>query len=244
MIDQRDPLDRLRVSNPVPIESVARLASSDVAIALLQRIVTESVPDGSPRRAPTLRRRRRIVPAIAAVSLCFGAVAYALVNRQVSEPETVACFAAVDLEARAVAVVPGAGGGAAACAELWARGVFGAAAVPALVECVLASGAAGVFPAEPGQDPCLALSLTAVASEPSATPQFGVFQRAVLERFLASSCVDPGEGRAIVRRELDRAGLDGWTVRETAAFGPDRPCASLGFDVPGKRVLLVPGPMR
>lgn len=255
MAQRTDPLERMRVLNPVRPDDVAGAASSATAVALLRRITTETSPGPALGRAPAARRRRRLVPALAAASLCFGAVAYALVNRQVSRPETVNCYAAVDLESATAVVVPGARGAAAACAELWARGEFGPPAALALAECVLNTGAVGVFPVEPGRDPCRELNLAALTPPPPQPPptglpsttqppdpnaRFGVFQEAVVERFLGSGCVSPEQGRAIVREELDRAGLAGWTVRDAAPFSAGRPCATLGFDPPAQQVLLIP----
>lgn len=263
MTEKADPLWRLAAVNPVRFEDVAGMASSETAVALYRRITTEPV---AVRPAPAPRRRRRLAPVLLVVTLGAGAAAYALATRDVSRPEVVSCFAAVDLEAAFEVVTPGAEGAAASCAELWAAGRFGATAVPALVECVLESGAIGVFPAGGGQDPCRRLNLPPLPASPPTTvapvlpsvpeaggsstlpldptARFAIFQEAVVGRFLASSCVDPDQGRAIVREELARAGMADWTVRDAAAFTAGRPCATLGFDSPARQVLLVPGPQR
>jgi hypothetical protein len=127
-----------------------------------------------------------------------------------------------------------------------------------LAECVLESGAVGVFPVGPAGDPCRALNLPPVAPAPvpstSGIPAtgpppapddaaaFGAFEKAALDRFVASPCVEPEQGRGIVREELARAGLKGWTVQDAAPFTAARPCATLAFNSPARQVLLVPSP--
>ncbi|MDQ6726810.1 MAG: hypothetical protein M3066_11685 [Actinomycetota bacterium] len=256
MMGQRDPLVLLRAANPVRNAEIAGLASSEAAVDLLHRIILEPVPG----QTSGLRRRRRLVPMLAALSLCGGAVAYAVVNRPVSKPQYASCFATADVHAVAQVVIPGGRRPAAACADLWVRGAFGDPATPVLAECVLDSGTVGVFPVVAGADPCAALKLSPVpgptpnpdpgpsgtAPSPAANADdaFGAFEKAALDRFLASPCVGPAEGRAVVREELDRGGLKDWTVQDSAPFTADRPCATLAFNSPGHQVLLVPAPRR
>jgi hypothetical protein len=274
--DQSELLQRLRAANPVPVDD-AGASSTPTAIALLDRILAEEPGRALPPpvRAPRARRwrLRLLVPVLAAAGAA-GAVGYAMSNRSVTRPETVACFQRADLNARTQIVAPDARGPVAACTEVWAGGSFGATAVPPLAVCILPSGTAGVFPTDPGADPCARLGLVpapttappapAPAPGPGAAPpptvgaattagvdenaRFLAFRDAVLPQFVDATCVDPAAAQATVRRELDRAGLGDWTVRAGQGAGdgftPDRPCATLSFRPAERAVLLVPAPPR
>jgi hypothetical protein len=71
----------------------------------------------------------------------------------------------------------------------------------------------------------------------------------VTAQFLDSPCVEPAAANAIVRRELDRAGLADWTIRggeglSGDGFSAQRPCATLSVRAENKEVVLVPAPRR
>ena len=257
MIEMSDPLERLRAVNPVPTAAVDLLRPDPL---LFDRITAAPPP---PRADPLrARRRRRLVPALVVVSMVGGAVAYAALRSNVTRPEAVACYELADLAAPAEVTSVEAHDPVETCAGLWRRGVFeGRTDVPALVECVLPSGLAGVFPATPGTDPCTALDLVPVKPLPSptttTTPAAGAappatadlntrilnFRDAVLGQFLDSPCMAPAAGADIVRRELDRAGLSDWTI-VSGGYTPDRPCATLSFRSEERQVILVPGTPR
>jgi len=262
MIHTSDPLERLRAVNPVPPGEVALLRPDPL---LYDRIISASpapVPDPLRRR----RRVRRLVPALAVTSLLGGAVAYGVLREGVSHPETVACFERADLAATTAVVSVGAAGPIEACAGVWRRGAFGGVAeVPPLVACVLPAGVAAVFPAIAGGDVCTALNLVPVsttsppprptttgpgtAPAPTAPPAADLntrilnFREAVLSQFVDAPCVAPAAGADIVRRELDRASLNDWTV-VSGAFSAERPCATLSLRPDERQVLLVPAPPR
>lgn len=255
MIEMSDPLERLRASNPVPRAAVDLLRPDPL---LFDRI-TSAPP--APRADPR-RRRRRLVPVLAATSLVGGAVAYAVLRADVTRPERIACFERADLAAATEAPRVEAAGPIEACADLWRRGVLGSGTdVPPLVECVLPSGVAGVFPAAAGADVCTALNLVPASSAPPAptAPAPGLapappstadlntriltFRDAVLAQFLDSPCMAPAAGADIVRRELDRAGLGDWTV-VSGGYTAERPCASLSFRSEERQVVLVPATPR
>jgi hypothetical protein len=128
---------------------------------------------------------------------------------------------------------------------------------------VLNSGVAGVFPTAPGEDVCARLNLPPVAPTTAPTtpttaaaPAAGdlnaritQFREAVFAQFVDVPCVEPRAAAAVVRRELDRAGLSDWTVRggEGLAgdgFSVDRPCATLSVRPESREVVLVPAPRR
>jgi hypothetical protein len=194
------------------------------------------------------------VPVVVVAGL-VGAGAYALRSGNVTKPGTVACYEQANLEARTEAVVVDARGPAAACADLWAAGEFGSVPVPGLVACTLVSGNLGVFPSPDGAAVCARLGLPAPppSTSPPTTTGAGAadvnaryleVRDAVLTQFLASACVEPAAGKAIVRSELDRAGLADWTIRSDQPFAADRPCASLAFHPEQHEISLVPASPR
>lgn len=260
-MQRSDPLERLRGANPVPL--AAKLPAPDRV--LFHRIVSSQAAPGPARWRSQRSRSRRLAPVLVVLaSLLGGTVAYALLRSDVTKPQTVACYARADPEADTAVVAVDRDGPVDACADLWRRGDLGGGApVPALQLCVLESGVAAVAPALSGRDTCGALAGTpVVTSVPSSTvvappgeppgdvnARVLVLRDALLPPFLDAPCVDPQVGAAIVRRELDRAGLPEWTVRggEGAAgdgFSPERPCATLSLRPDEREVLLVPAPPR
>lgn len=261
MINVSDPLERLRAVNPVP-PGVGVLAPPDPV--LFRRITSGEPAAARSRRSPW--RARRLVPAFLVASMLGGAVAYAILRDGVTKPEKVACYERADVESATAVAFVGEEGPIAACAELWRRGAFESGVeVPPLVECVLDSGVAAVFPSAPGQDVCSLLNLPPVTPAPTVSttaPGPGptraagdvnarilAFRDAVTPQLLDAGCVGPQAATAIVRRELERAGLGDWTVRggEGLAgdgFSPERPCATASLRPDTREVVLVPTPRR
>lgn len=259
MIDSNDPLHRLRIANPVAAPDRAA-ASTAAAVDLLERIVAAS-PAGPDRRRRFRWRARLLVPAVLLTGAA-GAAGYAVMNNNAAPRATVACFERADPQARTEVVVSDGRGAAADCADLWAEGRFGGTGGPApsLATCTLPSGTTGVFPADDRGDVCARLGLAAavpLASTSTSSPfpattvadenaRFLAFRDAVLPQFLDAPCVDPDAARALVRRELDRAGLVDWTIRvgqgTGTGFSADRPCATLSFLPNERAVVLVPAP--
>jgi hypothetical protein len=260
MIDTNDPLERLRAANPVPPTEVVLVRPDRV---LFDRITSTPL---APVAARLHRRRtRRLVPALVVTSLLSGAVAYALLRGEVSNPETVACFETADLTSATDVAVVGAAGPIDACAGLWRRGVFGAGReVPPLVACVLPAGVAGVFPAIAGADVCTSLNLVPITpTQPPALPttvpgpapapppapaadlntRIVNFRDAVLGQFIDAPCLAPATAEDIVRRALDREGLGDWTILSTG-YTAERPCATLSLRPEQRQVVLVPGTPR
>ena len=253
MIEMSDPLARLRAVNPVPASEVALLAPDP---ALFRRIVAgrRNVPVAVARRR---RPARRLVPALVVASLVGGAVAYAVLRDEVTKPISVACYQRADLTADTDVAPVGEDGPLAACAELWRRGAFGPVTeVPPLVECTLTSGTVGVFPVTAGVDVCATLDLPptpSTTSPPAPAPdppppadvnaRILAFRDATVPQFLGAACVTPQAGTDIVRRELERAGLAGWTVT-AEGFSAERPCVTLSIQAAERQVILVPSPAR
>jgi len=220
--------------------------------------------------------RRRRVPRVAVlagvVGMSVAVAAYAVVTRPSPKPQNVACFAAADLTAQTAVVGVDAKGPVAACASLWERGFLGTTPPPPLRACLLESGVVGVFPEAVGRDVCLDLGLAASSPPAPPTPdrvnpsgsspaggrlipdepvvdhtRFFAFRDAVLARFVGQGCIGVVAAEAIVREELDRAGLDDWTVTTAGGaggpgFSAGRPCASLNFHPEIWSVDLVPLP--
>lgn len=259
MTNFSDPTERLRAANPVPADRLALLRPDP---ALFSRITTGAgIPAPALRLADRPRRARRLVPALVVAGLAAGGVAYTFLRGEVTKPLRVACYAQADLRADTAIAEVDSRGPVAACADLWRRGAFGPGAdAPALVECVLSSGVAGVFPTAPGEDVCSRLNLPFVPSTapPVSSPgttladlptRILAFRDAVAPAFVDGPCLEPGPAAVIVRRELDRAGLGDWTVRggEGQAgdgFSAARPCASLSVRPETREVVLVPVPRR
>lgn len=263
----RDPLERLRALNPVRTSDLDGLVLGLPAQTLFQRVIANEAPT---RRRPVTaprpwpRRRRPRLAAVAVVaSLSVAVAGYALVERRATKPQTIACFAAADLEATTAVVGVERDGPVVACAGVWAAGFFGNVPTPPLRACVLESGVVGVFPEASGQDVCVDLDLAAVSVPTSApttrlpapAPDLAVdpervsaFRDAVRTRLTSVGCVGPAVAEAIVREELGSAGLEGWTIRlgldtEGGGFTPERPCATLSVLPEQRTVLLVPLPV-
>lgn len=252
MTPEPDPMARLRASNPVPGDLLLRAHESETAQALFRAIAVGSPaqPVVTPAVAPASRphRRLRLVGAAVAASLTLGGVAWAILASRVSKPQTVACYQRADLQARTAVVAARAGSAIESCADLWARG-FGSGPAPAMAACVLPSGVLGVFPTTTGDDVCAGLRLAVAPGEgpTEADARFLAFRDAVLDELVGRGCVDPAEAGAVVRRELDRAGLADWAVRTGQGVGGEgfsasRPCAGLAFHPDLGEVVLVPSP--
>jgi hypothetical protein len=221
---------------------------------------TPVAPVTTAPRPPSRRRIPKVAVVGAALAVSVGVAGYALVGHQPSKSATVACFMAADLRANTAVVDVDRRGPGAACADFWATGAFGRPAIPPpLRACILESGVVGVFPEDPGRDVCLDLGLTA-AAPPSPTTtggrgpgptngpiseddRFLMFRDAILARVIGQPCIGPEPATALVREELGRAGLGGWTVRTgEGGFTAERPCASLSFLPAERTVVLVAGP--
>lgn len=250
MSEPVDPFEQLRKLNPVQPDDVHDTALSDEAQKTLDDIVADRRrPTRRTRqrfvRLPRLRRRTSILILIP-VAGAIAAGAWALTHGA-SKHLTVGCYGATSLQARTVVVAAGPGSPVASCRQVWRRGDFGSRSVPHLEACVLPSGAIGVFPG-PAQT-CKQLRLQPLSPAPRSTTtprSTGAFavklKNALVTAFLANSCETSTSAITTVKRTIRRLGGQGWTVEVSGAFSRQRPCASLAFDEPHQRVLLVPMP--
>ncbi len=254
-----DLLERLQSLNPVAAGALDDLVLSEPALALFERIVADDRAAGGqtlrgprPAAGPQGWRRPRAVRlavTAAAVTVSVGAAGYALVARQ-GGGEVVACFASADLRADTAVVGLDGEDPVATCGELWTQGAFGFLATPALRGCVLESGVVGVFPEAGGRDACRDLGLAAMVAPdegpaPDETARFVAFRETVQARFVGQACFGAEAATAIVREELQRAGLGGWAVVTAAdsSFSAERPCAGLAFFPDERTVTFVPVPV-
>ena len=188
--------------------------------------------------------RRRFVAAVAVVvasALSVGFTVHAL-TADATEATGVGCYASGGLGANAAVVRADGRSPVTVCEEVWRRGDVGSGPVPALAACVLPSGAVGVFPG--GRDTCASTALEPLdeAAYLAGTGDFTALGTALVDRFLASGCLDRPGATRVVEEELGGHGLAGWKIVSPTRFTTDRPCASLAFEPAARTVLLVPMP--
>ena len=226
-VDRDDPTaDALRRANPVPLDRVSPHPSDGAARALLERVL------GHPRRRS---RRPLLVATTTALLVVFvvGLTASRAVHREdAPDPFNLVCYASDSLTARRVVVsAPDVDH---ACAAAWQHGPFGAGVVPEFDACVLSSGGIGVFPGESGSV-CPRLGLP----EFDGGDQVARFSSETGTR-VAQRCIGLDAAERMVRDEIAKFGLRGWTVAQGAqSFDAKRPCASLAFVEAHRKVLVV-----
>lgn len=239
-----DPFEVLRQANPVDPDELPD-ADSPEGRALLETILQQPREPHARHWLPHLAlrtpRRRYLIPAVAILAFAAGAVAWAL-TRGVSEPLTIGCYAAPNLQAKTAVVPADERSPIAACRQLWHQGEFGDQPTPPLQACVLPSGAVGVFPKR-GNDACNTLGLPPVPStyEPATTPVVRLKERLV-DQFLNEKCLTEQRARTIVQAEFRRLRLQGWHLETATPFSATRPCATLAFDTARRVIVLVPSP--
>lgn len=235
-----DPLEQLRRSNPAPVDGMPDARSPQLR-ALFDRVVDTAHEQSSARQRA--RRRRTVWLPLVAVALAgLIAAGYAAV-KAVTRPLDVVCFSEPVLDAPEIVGLPADERSPQdVCATAWQRGgAFGEEQAPPLAACVLDSGAVGVFPGASG-DLCEQLGLGRHQSMPNAANEAAIELRdALTEQFLDAGCLTEPQGRAMVLNELQRRGLDEWTVTAAQPFTTSRPCATLAIDASTSTVTLVPG---
>jgi len=231
---------RSRPEPPRPLDAFEARLLDDLQTyrsALDERSLPRSV------RSPRRSRIRRSSALAAAVGLAVAGVAAAVVlTRPDAADLAVAGVACADraVERPNLSIVVSDGRAPAAlCADLWRRGevVAGVGSVPELTACVARTGAVVVYPAP--RDICSELGEDPVpAGFTAASARLTAFRREV------TALLDPGTGTcpdleravAIVRAELTRRSIEGWSVRgDDASNGT---CSTLGFDTSTHTVIV------
>jgi hypothetical protein len=235
----------LRSANPVDVGGLVEPSESVAAQRLFERItgVAYLPAPAQAHRHRWRRSRLYLASAVAAVSV-GGGVAYAMIYRQPAKRLDVACYLQARLAGSVSVVAWESGDPVAVCRAAWAAGRVGPGEPPNdLVACVLASGSAAVFPAAgPTDDVCGRLGLARVGAHSPPVNHSVVAVAGMRDRVVAAmsaSCLSASQAQAVVHDELRRAGLD-WSVTITSPFTPARPCASPGFDEPGRTVMIIP----
>jgi hypothetical protein len=240
-----DPDELLRSANPVDEARLLAPSESATARRLFEKITGVGY---LPKPEPPYRRRWRVyATSIVAAIAVGGGVAYAVTYRQPTKRLDVECFSQPSLTGTATVVPSNGRDPITVCREVFTTGGVGSGEpTPNLEACVLASGAAGVFPAADGAgDVCRRLGLAAMAVPSPRVPAPFPAVAGLRDRLVAGmsgACLGLPQAEALVVTELRRARLTDWTVTVTTPFSPGRPCASPGFDEPGRRVLIVPVP--
>jgi len=238
-MNTRDPFDWLHSVNPVPDSTGLEKPRSDPAAqALLERIREDAGVSLRHRR----HVRRFLIPVVAVAAVTTTAAAAWVLSRKADDPTQVACFRADDRDADIVGLA-GDGDPISLCREVWETGQLGPSpGPPALQACVLVSGIVGVFPGE-NDDVCRRLGLNpADLSGDRGAGSIVAVQDRLAERFI-SECVPFEDAVGIIEGELEDAGLDNWTVVLADARAPERPCASVAFDVATRSITVVPVPV-
>ena len=242
----RDAFAILRLANPVRAEDVADMSTSAAWRQVEEVMLGAPAPgvERSAQRRPRKARRRRLAVVSIVALLTSAATVYRLSSRP-TNPLNIGCYAAPHLTSR-TEIVPDDGRPAVEiCAQLWRAGAFGAQPVPKLVACVLPSGTVGVFPGEGGET-CASLRLGVLRdTRPEGVSRdVGALRARLVDLFRAEECLDQPRANQLVTQELTARGLTDWMVTAVGAFTAERPCASIGVDVPDRTVLLVPVPRR
>jgi hypothetical protein len=243
-----DPFLILRGANPVTEEQLTEVASPSALEETLEQALSLAPARRVarwPRRPARPVRQRRTALALAGLAVVGLAWTVYVATRQPTTSLTIGCYAAADLRSHTEVVGSDGRPPTEVCEDLWRRGVFGPGPVPPLVACTLSSGVVGVFPMA-GSDTCAGLGTALPTSlpPPSNPPEQDpiALRDALTAAFRAEACIAEPQARQIVNRQLAARNLSDWTVEVTGAFSADRPCASIGLDLAGKKVLLIPAP--
>ena len=277
----RDPFTILQLANPVTPEDLTEPLTATALRDLYRQIVqappapspvpTRHLPRpgrvgrphaGRPQRSGHAgqsqrsghagrARRRWLLAALAVVLTTSAAWAVYQSTREPTRVSSIACYAQADLGSSVDVVVNDGRPPLQACADLWARGAFGAVPVPPLVACVIPSGTVGVFPSV-GPDTCRTVGGSQLDGGPTTSAPAGspttldplTLTDALREALGPQRCVDEGQAREVAQQELAARGLSTWSVVTQAPFTPDRPCATVAVDEPAQTVRLIPAPPR
>ena len=218
-------LDPSRQLDPAEIEQ----RNADVLREILQQ--PRSIDSSrTSRRKPWLLGGGLVVAVLATAA--FAVIRFATV----SDPLSISCMATSEVDSEIVAL-RNADDPIAACGELWETGILGNGEIPELSGCVNGAGAATVFPSS--SDICSRLGLAEL--EIGLTNE----QRAIttledsLVTTFADDCFDQDSAVEEAQRQLNEAGLDGWTINVPEPFPNDAPCAVPGIDIETQQVVVI-----
>jgi hypothetical protein len=246
-----EAFELLRSANPVPdidwLERAHRRRLDEILAAIIagERRSSDVILLPSSRQR---RRRRAIVAGVVAAALVAAAFTWA-VTRHPSDPLSVSCYAAFDLDADRTQVDPDGRDYRDLCNEAWTHGrvVAGASQAPPLMVCVADQGSVAVLPAGTGRT-CTRLGLAEAApndTSPDEQPDVATLGRLhhdLVEQFLSEGCVSASQAPRLIRDALVRHDLTDWEIESPESFPPERPCGSLAFDASTRTITVVPVP--
>lgn len=202
-----------------------------------------TVQSGRASERPTRTRPHLRLLAAGGGLLVAGGVAAAVVLSRTDATDLaiagVACADRVEGQPNLAIAVSDGETPVALCTRLWRTGAVAGPTrtVPPLTACVAKAGSVVVYPAAAGV--CARLGLATVPEGfEAASATFTAFRRAVSTRLdpAGAPCPDLDTAVRIVRAELARRHITGWSVR--ADRGTAGNCATIGFE-PGSRTVVV-----
>lgn len=206
------------------------------------RRVFNAVIAGEERR----RRRVRVIRTVAIAVLALALIAAVVIRFAfVSDPTSIACFEAVDIDAnRAVTFVthtPTVDD----CAEWWLNGELSnpqwpSGEVPPMVACTGPGGVLWAFPTDDA-NVCQTLGLANPEAIPDDHPVVAI-QEALRDKYTWDACVPPARAITEITQILDQLGLDEWNVELTSTLPGD--CTTISIDPDRSTIVIVPLPPR
>src|SRR5262245_22831912 len=226
-----DPVDVVRHVAPAvePPSALLERVRSD-----LMTTITESDP--IPARRPSRRRRRWAVPIAAAAVLATAAAGWAAVRHDSSTNTAIGCPHR-DRGGNSTFIAAVTGDPVVDCGNAW-RDMFGTEPPPMTAYDTGSGGVVVLLDGEPVPD-----GYTRLAPGPHVDTTLIQLQAALDDSGsgLTSNCFDEPGARNVVERELDRLGLDDWTVTVDESRPPTgaASCAYLVVDAEQQEVQLI-----
>src|SRR5262245_23717144 len=226
-----DPVDVVRHVAPAvePPSALLERVRSD-----LMTTITESDP--IPARRPSRRRRRWAVPIAAAAVLATAAAGWAAVRHDSSTNTAIGCPHR-DRGGNSTFIAAVTGDPVVDCGNAW-RDMFGTEPPPMTAYDTGSGGVVVLLDGEPVPD-----GYTRLAPGPHVDTTLIQLQAALDDSGsgLTSNCFDEPGARNVVERELDRLGLDDWTVTVDESRPPTgaASCAYFVVDAEQQEVQLI-----
>lgn len=198
-------------------------------------------------RRPSRRTRRLVIVAVALLAVVAAlAMVWVFATRDVNALST-SCYQEISLASDRIGIEVDSLPSATDCEQPWEEGILKQpglepGTVPNLTACVTDTGELAVFPSE-DPETCSALGLaTPTPDQPQDTlTAVAAAQADIRDYLFGSACRFLDEAELEIRLILDRSGLTDWSIRRQPDQ-PNRPCASVIYDVPGTTVIVVPIP--